>query len=171
VLDTFHSVSSNQAVRSAFDSRGEDVVTGLPSRREAASAIETSRATGDPYFAIVFVADRLGNILSRFGPKVAQTYTLMVSQRIAQVLREDDRLFRWGESSLLAIVSRSMRAEAVRTEFARFASPHAEITLSVGDRSVLLPASLSSLCLPVWQAADTATLIDQIDAFVTKHGG
>ena len=163
VLKTMR-VGSMQAV--AAEEVGEDQVTGLPGRSQARSCLEALRASSAAYYAIVLVINRLSTVNSRFGYEAGDAYLLEASQMVAQKLRTQDQLFRWSGPALLAVVAREGAAELVNAEVSRIANPRQDCTVALSGRSILIPVSFSSLCLPVWESAELDTLIEQFDMFI-----
>ena len=145
---------------------GEDQVTGLPRRSQARFLLETLRASSSAAYVLVLVINRLSTVNSRFGYEAGDAYLLEASQMVAQKLLHQDQLFRWSGPALLAVIAREGSAEIVHAEAARIANPRQDCTVALGGRSILIPVSFSSLCLPLWEFADLDALFEKIDTFI-----
>src|SRR5207237_10768507 len=96
-----------------------DSPTGLFARCDAEAAMRESRWNGTRSFATVFVIDRLRHINSRFGQPVGDRLTVLFLQRLAGALFSEDRLFRWGESSFVALLENRDSQDEVRRQIER----------------------------------------------------
>jgi GGDEF domain-containing protein len=145
-----------------------DFSTELPVRCDAETAIRESRQNGDRSFAVLFVIDRLRHIYSRFGKPVGDKVRALFLKRLAGMLLPDDRLFTWGESSVVALLKQrdsenEARQQVERTLFRRLVE-----TFTVRDQSVMLPISATWVIVPVAESGYDA-IADRLDSFVTQN--
>lgn len=167
---TLDTVTATANLKLSVVASGTHPITGLPERSEAHVYLEKVRAFQAAYYAIVFSLDRSSIVKSRFGSRAADGHLLAASQTIAQSLEVGDQLFQLNSQAFVAVVERSGSLAGVQSEFGRLgdARRNEEYTLSIGQRAVSIPISISSLCLPVWEAPNTDSLMERVDSFVLK---
>ena len=73
----------------------------------------------------------------------------------------------WRGPCLLAILKRQGQIETVRSELLRIASVKIQKTVEVGNRSVMLPISMTWMITPM--LASARLVAHKIDAFVTSQ--
>jgi len=134
-------------------------------------ALGAALSSREPVVAVALFIDRFSVINSRYGAETSDDVLLMISQSIAQRLKPNDELFRWNGCSFLVLLKREVELEATRAEIARWNLQRLEFTVVMGERTILLPVSISWITLPVWQSLDAESLAGRIDAFVLKSGG
>jgi GGDEF domain-containing protein len=148
---------------------GADPVTGLPGIEEGRACLEKARTAGTSVWAVALSLDRLPALMNRFGAPACETYVLAASQSIAQKMGNRDLIFQWGARGFLAVIERSGSAESVRDEMTKLSATQRPYTFTVGERQLLIPLSISFLCVPVWNAPDVDQVMRQIGAFVSKE--
>ena len=141
-----------------------DLVTGLPSFRDAERAIGAAIAAGGNTYAILLSVDRLEVINSRFGFEVGDRILMLFGQHLAQRFSKSDSLFRWRGPAFLALLDRPGPEISVRAEIARMVAARLEEEIEMGGRSVLLPIASSWMITNV--AGSTVEKISQkLNAF------
>jgi GGDEF domain-containing protein len=146
----------------------EELTTGLPGKQEALTCLQEARKSSATFWAVGLALDRLPAFRSRFGAHACETYLMVASQAIAQKLGNRDQLFQWGAQGFLAVIERSGSPESVQNEIAKLSAAQRPYTFTVGERQLLIPLSISYLCVPVSQAPDVDRVIQQIGEFVSK---
>ena len=156
------------AMKAVLADQGECPITGLPGRQLGVECLNAARLSDGPRYAAVLSLERFSTVSHRFGNEAAQSYVLTASQMVAQKLQPCDQLFRWSGAAFLAVLERTGSLEAVQAEINRIVRWRAEYTVTLGERSILVPASINSLCLPVWEAPNAEVLVERIDSFALK---
>jgi GGDEF domain-containing protein len=136
-------------------------------RLDAEAAIHESRKNGIPSFAVIFVIDRLRHINSRFGQSVSDRLIALFLQRLTGLLPED-RLFRWGEASFLALLERRASEDEVCREIERVLFRRLVETFTVKNQSVMIPISATWRVVSI-AAMDCDATITTLDAFVAQN--
>ena len=156
------------ATPAASPSKG-DSFSGLPLRTKAESALEEATRLGGHGFVIAFVIDRVQLINARFGYAVGDQILVLFREHLATNLQAGDQLFRWTGPVFLALLDRPNLPDGVRSEVKRITSAKLETTVQIGTRSVLLPVASTAAVFSLFEIDSTASLIEQIDAFVAGH--
>jgi GGDEF domain-containing protein len=158
------------ATREAADPGGElysDPVTGLPGPRQAQSAITGSMGAG--HWAVVAAkVDRVEAINARFGREAGDRVMLFISQHFASKLQPNDQIFRWHGPCLLALVDRGDSVDGLRAEMSRLLKTRIDQTIELGERSILVPLSLSWIVIPLWQVEGADEVYRQIDKLLKR---
>ncbi|HEV2199819.1 MAG TPA: GGDEF domain-containing protein [Bryobacteraceae bacterium] len=139
-----------------------DPVTGLPGVRQAQSAIAGSLGAGH-HAVVAATVDRIEAINTRFGREAGDRVMLFISQHFASKLQPDDQIFRWHGPCFLALVDRGDSVEALRAEMNRLLAPRIDHMIEIGERSILVPLSLSWIVIPLWQQDSADEVCRQID--------
>lgn len=129
-----------------------DPATGLPRRADAEAAIAATCEDGSHSYAGLFVVERLPAIRTRFGPAMADQVLVAFLQRLSQVMGPTDQVFRWDESSFLALLDRSASADQVRKELGKILSQRMEHIVDIESRSVVLPVASTWLVTPLGES-------------------
>jgi len=145
-----------------------DPVTGFPGVRQAQSAIAGSLNTGH-WAVVVATVDRIEAINTRFGREAGDRVMLFTSRHFASKLRPSDQIFRWHGPCFLALVDRGDSAEALRAEISRLLAPRFDHTIELGERTILVPLSLSWTVIPLWQQENAEEVYRQIDKVLKRR--
>jgi GGDEF domain-containing protein len=145
-----------------------DSSTGLLARCHAEAAMRESKQNGSRSFATIFVIDRLRHINLRFGQPVGDRLTVLFLQRLASALLSEDRLFRWGASSFVALLENRDSQDEVRRQIERILFRRLVETFTVKDQSVMVPISATWNVVPI---AETGCdeMVASLDAFVAQN--
>jgi diguanylate cyclase (GGDEF)-like protein len=162
-----HMEKSQAIMQSVLPDHGVDPVTGLPSRAAAEAALTVAAKGEHDLYAVVFVADRVQAISSRFGHAVGDRVLRKVCEHFRSALSAEDRVFRWSGPTFVALLARGRAVEDVRKEIARIASAKLEDVIEIGARSVLLPISASWSVFPM--TSSPKLLIGKIDQFARSQ--
>jgi diguanylate cyclase (GGDEF)-like protein len=162
VLDASH---ARTAARANQEAR-VDPLTGLPERPAAEAALAAAAKSEQPAFAVLFVVERLDLINARFGHQVGDQVLLFFKEHVEQALAGSDRLFRWTGPALLAIIERDEPIAKIREEMNRVVSKRLSKSVSVANRSVLLPIPSNWVVFAIHEVRPHQQLLRNIDAFV-----
>lgn len=145
----------------------EDPVTGFSSREQAESELKAAAVNGKKVYAAVFVVDRVHAINSRFGHAIGDKVMVFFAQKLTEAISASDRIFRWGDSSYLAILEREVGLDSVRRELGQYLFHKWEKPFDLGSRSVVLPISSTWLLLEL-SSHGAKKALTEIEVFVTK---
>jgi len=166
-------VQARQAVELALghrDDREVDRVSGLPSAEKAEGEL-VSRANRDsPFYAAVFVVERLESINLRYGYAAGDQLLQLFGKHLVSKLQPMDEVFRWRGPAFVALLERPGPAEAVRSELAKFASVRQEQTTQVDGRPIKLPLSCAWTLVQLSTCSVASEATQQVDRFVAEHG-
>jgi len=138
-------------------------MAGFANRSQAEEAIAGAWQSDPPSYVAVMAVERLEIFNMRFGHSVGDEVLRFYGEFLRARLRPGDRIFRWSEAALLALLPRSNRLEIVRDEIARLMDTRCEHTVQTASRSVLLPITARWTVFP--SMAAPRLLIHKIDAF------
>jgi diguanylate cyclase (GGDEF)-like protein len=140
-----------------------DAVTRLPVRAQAVELISNACESGQPAFAAVMAIDRLQTVNTTYGSEAGDQLLRYFSGYIRRSLPSEDRLFRWTGTSLLALVVRPIRTEALRDEIRHLMEQNLEHTVRTATRSIRLPVTARWAVFPL--TASSQLLMQKIDVF------
>ncbi|HXF13648.1 MAG TPA: diguanylate cyclase [Terriglobales bacterium] len=142
-----------------------DVIAG---RSEAETAIRSSKQHGSHSLAAVFVVDRLRYVNSRFGNDIGNQIIALFERRLAGALLGEDRLFRWNESSFLALFETGEPEAKVRRRIEQMLLKRLIETFTINDRSVMLTISASWTVVLIAEISCDA-VVSRVDSFVAQN--
>jgi GGDEF domain-containing protein len=145
---------------------GPDPVTGFATRAQAEEALAQAWQTEPASYVAVMVLDRLQIFNMRFGNTVGDEVFRFFGTFLNRQLRTGDRLFRWSDSALMALLPRPGRLEMVRNEVSRLMEARCEHTVQTASRTILLPIVARWTVFPCMAAP--RLLIQKIDAFAAR---
>jgi diguanylate cyclase (GGDEF)-like protein len=140
-----------------------DEVTGLATRAQAEEALVNAWQTDPPSYVAVMAVDRLQIFNMRFGHSVGDEVLRYYGEFLREQFRPEDRIFRWSDGVLLALLPRPNRLEIVRDEVARLMDVRCEHTVQTASRTILLPIAARWTVFP--SMAAPRLLMHKIDAF------
>lgn len=143
---------------------GNDAATGFANRAQAEEALVQAWQTDPPSYVAVMALDRLQIFNMRFGHSVGDEVLRYYGEFLRARLRPGDRIFRWSNGALLALLPRPNRLEIVRDEVARLMDIRCEHTVQTASRTILLPIAARWTVFP--SMAAPRLLIHKIDAFL-----
>lgn len=143
-------------------------VAGLPARPEAEAAIHECRRNGNSSFAVLFVIDRLRYVNSRFGGQIGERITALFLERLVSALSDEDRLFRWGESSFISLLENRDSEGAVRRQIERILFKRLVESFTIKDQSVMLPISATWTVVPIAEM-NCEAIVSSLDSFVAQN--
>lgn len=156
-------VPAPAAAESGPPPAGNDDVTGLATRAQAEEALVHAWQTDPPSYVAVMAVDRLQIFNMRFGHSVGDEVIRYYGEFLRGQFRPGDRIFRWSDAVLLALLPRPNRLEIVRDELARVMDVRCEHTVQTASRTILLPIAARWAVFP--SMAAPRLLMHKIDAF------
>jgi GGDEF domain-containing protein len=145
-----------------------DDLTGLPFRWAAESAFADAIERGGTEYATVFLVSQLHLVNARFGYATGDRILLRVGNHLVEKLPAQSRLFRWTGPAFVALMTRSEPLGDVEEEIRRITGVRIETDVQIGNGSVLLPAVLNSLVVPLASVSSAHELTSAIDGFVSE---
>jgi GGDEF domain-containing protein len=147
-----------------------DDLTGLPFRWAAESAFVQAIKRGGSEYAAVFLVSQLHLVNARFGYATGDRILLTVANHLAEKLPGPSRLFRWTGPVFVALMTRSGPLGEVEEEIRKITGGRIETDVQIGNGSVLLPAVVNSLVVPLSGVSSAHELTSAIDNFVSETG-
>ena len=147
-----------------------DDLTGLPFRWAAESAFADAIERGGSEYATVFLVSQLHLVNARFGYATGDRILLTVGNHLARILPGKSRLFRWTGPVFVALMTRSEPLGDVEEEVRKITSGRIETDVQIGNGSVLLPAVVNALVVPLSSVSSAHELTSTIDKFVSDAG-
>jgi GGDEF domain-containing protein len=134
-----------------------DPLTGLPSKETCVKALHRSIPARKRRYVVTLVVNNLEAINARFGQEIGNRVLCRFIDFAVQMIRADDRLFRWSGPTLVMVVETAETLDKVRTFIGRILEPRLEETLHIEGRSVLILISAS------WSAFQLTTTVAQAE--------
>jgi GGDEF domain-containing protein len=142
-----------------------DTVTGLPVRAPAVELISKACESGQTAIAAVMVIDRLPAVHAAFGPETGDQLLRHFAGYLRRSVPSGDQLFRWTGTSLLVLVGRAIKIEALRGEIGYLMEQKLEYTVRTATRSVRLPVTARWTLFPMMPSS--RLLIEKLDRFAS----
>jgi diguanylate cyclase (GGDEF)-like protein len=146
-----------------------DIVTGLPSRDAAESALAAACASEKTPSVAVIIVDHLQLYNVRFGRTVGDNILRHFAENLRKFLPPQDALFRWGGPTFVAIINRGSVAEEIRLELKRVLDKIPNISVETESRSALL--SITSRWTVFPGSPPAQSLVKKVDMFSSVHAG
>jgi GGDEF domain-containing protein len=145
-----------------------DDVTRLATRADAEAAMTEPPKPGGQVFVTVMVLERLQAVNRKFGVEIGDKILAEFARLVRKSLPADDRLFRWGGPTLVAMMTRPAAMERVRMEVAGIMDAKWEHTIQTASRSIMLPITARWAVMPMMAAP--RLLYHKIDVFAAVPG-
>ena len=155
-----------KSARAPLAETDDDAATGILGSRTAQMRLAEAFSHASNQYAIIFSVDRLELVRSRFGSEAADQILKVCGNHISEQLGEGDRFFRWKGPGYLALIKRAGPADVVRSEIKRLAAAKISHSITIRERSVLLPVGSSWAVLPLQESSSVECLIDKLDSFI-----
>ncbi|MBL8212465.1 MAG: diguanylate cyclase [Bryobacterales bacterium] len=120
-------------------------------------------------YVLVLVVDKFAALQTRFGPELADRILWLLKRDVKRRLNDQDRLYRWHGAVFVGLLSRDYRLAEVSAEMARAVSSKFEEHVEVGQRSILLTASVNWTVFPM--EGPDGEILRKIDEFAGRHSG
>ena len=144
-----------------------DAGTGLPTRKEAEEVLAKACQDGVSAYAVAVQIAHIPIFNARFGYAVGD----QILKYFAGFLRKQwpgrDLLFRWSDTTIVALLYRTSRLERVRDEVGRVMEHKYEHTVEMASRTVLLPISQRWAVFPMM--AQSLLLFRNIDSVISHQ--
>ncbi len=148
----------------------DDAATGMLGSRAAQARLTETFSRPSDHYAVIFSVDRLEQVRSRFGSEAADQILKFCGNHILKHLEGGDQLLRWKGPGYLAIIKRAGPAAAVRSEIKHITGEKLSHTITIRERSVLLPVTTSWAVLPMQESPSVDSLTAKLDSFVAASG-
>ena len=100
-------------------------------------------------FVVLFRLSFLNVIGERFGMEAVQDSLMAVSAFLTSSLRNDDAIYHWSDSSLLAVLQSPTTEQILTAAMRRIVDNNRDITIQIGGRSVMLRIPLEFEITPI----------------------
>lgn len=136
-------------LRIADRSTANDNAAGLRGGGSAIEHVAGVMEAGRRGFVVLFNLSCLDVIGDRFGVAAVQDCLMAVSAYLTHSLHNDDLIFHWSDSSLLAVLLDRLSQQIATAELQRIANQNRDITINVGGRLVMLRIPLTFELFPI----------------------
>jgi GGDEF domain-containing protein len=141
---------------------------GLATRTEAMAEIAAAIESHARCFAAVLVIDRFPLIVKRFGPQIVERVQALVSMELAQNVKDGDHLFTWRPGAFFVLMERMDDVAEVEAHVGTLAKLKLSRKIEVENRTVLLPLSLASNLILLYEVQSVDAAVRRIENFVTN---
>ncbi len=136
-------------LKAADRSIANDNAAGLRGGGAAVEHVKRIMERGAPGFAVLFQLGLLDVIGERFGMEAVQDGLMAVSAFLTSSLRNDDAIYHWSDSSLLAVLQSPATEPILAAAMRRIVENNRDITVQIKDRSVMLRIPLEFDIIPI----------------------
>jgi len=126
-----------------------DNASGLRGGGAAVEHVKKIMDQGGAGFVVLFQLGLLDVINQRFGVEAVQDSLMAVSAFLTSSLRNDDAIYHWSDSSLLAVLQSPSTVQILTAAMRRIVDNNRDITIQVGGRSVMLRIPLEFDMIPI----------------------
>jgi GGDEF domain-containing protein len=116
--------------------------TGLPGGGAALDQLRHELERGSSGFIVRVRFSCLEMIHQRFGMPAVEDCLMAVAAHFTSQLNSEDRVYHWSDSSLVAILLNRYIEENLVAELERIASRNRDVSITVGDRTIVLRVPL-----------------------------
>jgi GGDEF domain-containing protein len=146
--------TDGQAVRAsplkvADRTTANDNAAGLRGGGAAVGHVRKIMEKGGRGFVVHFQLGLLDVIGERFGVEAVQDSLMAVSAFLTSSLRNDDAIYHWSDSSLLAVLQSLSTEQILTSAMRRIVDNNRDITIQIGGRSVMLRIPLDFEIIPI----------------------
>ena len=125
-------------LKAADRTTANDNAAGLRGGGAAVEHVRKIMDQGGRGFVVLFQLGFLDVIGERFGVEAVQDSLMAVSAFVTSSLRNDDAIYHWSDSSLLAILQSPSSEQVLTAAMRRIVDNNRDITVQIGGRSVML---------------------------------
>ena len=126
-----------------------DNAAGLRGGGAAVEHVRKVMEKGGRGFVVLFQLGMLDVIGERFGVEAVQDSLMAVSAFLTSSLRNDDAIYHWSDSSLLAILQSPSSEQILTAAMRRIVDNNRDISIQIGGRSVMLRIPLDFEMIPI----------------------
>lgn len=137
-----------------------DPVTGLPSKETCVKALHKSIPARKRRYIVTLVVNNLEAINARFGSGIGARVLCSFIDFLVQVIRPEDRLFRWSGPTLVMVIETAETLDQIRAYIGKILEPRLEETFNIEGRSVLTPVSAA------WSVLQLTTTVAEAEKHI-----
>jgi GGDEF domain-containing protein len=137
------------SLKLADRSTANDNAAGLRGGGSAVEHLKKIMDRGGNGFIALFRLSCLDVISQRFGMEAVQDCLMAVSAFLTASLHNDDAIFHWSDSSLLAILQGRPSEQILTAELQRIASQNRDSSINVAGRTIMLRIPLAFELTPI----------------------
>jgi GGDEF domain-containing protein len=126
-----------------------DNAAGLPGGGAGIEHVKAILQRGEAGFVVLFRLSCLDVIGERFGIEVVQDSLMAVAAFLIRSLRNDDMVYHWSNSALLAVLETPTTKQTLTLAMQRIVNSNRDITVPLKDRTVMLRIPLSFEIVPL----------------------
>lgn len=136
-------------LKTADRSIANDNAAGLRGGGAAVEHVSKIMGRGAQGFVVLFQLGFLDVIGERFGVEAVQDSIMAVSAFLTSSLRNNDAIYHWSDSSLLAVLESPATQVILAAAMRRIVDNNRDITVQINDRSVMLRIPLEFEIIPI----------------------
>lgn len=136
-------------LKGADRSIANDNAAGLRGGGAAVEHVRKIMERGAQGFVVAFHLGFLDVIGERFGMEAVQDSIMAVSAFLTSSLRNNDAIYHWSDSSLLAVLESPATQAILAAAMRRIVDNNRDITVQINDRSVMLRIPLDFEIIPI----------------------
>jgi GGDEF domain-containing protein len=137
------------SLKTANRSTANDNAAGLRGGGSAVEQLKKIMERGGAGFVALFRLSCLDVINQRFGKEAVEDCLMAVSAFLTASLHNDDTIYHWSDSSLLAILQGRPSEQILAAELQRIASQNRESSINVAGRTIMLRIPLAFDVTPI----------------------
>ena len=149
VYKTDGQVVRASALKVADRTTANDNAAGLRGGGAAVDHVRKIMEKGGGGFVVLFQLGMLDMIGERFGVEAVQDSLMAVSAFLTSSLRNDDAIYHWSDSSLLAVLQSPSTEKILTGAMQRIVDNNRDITVQIKGRCVMLRIPLEFEMIPI----------------------
>ena len=130
--------AASAVLKAANLSTNNDTATGLRGGGAAVEQLGKELSRGSSGFVALIRLSCIDMVFERFGMETVEDCLMSVSSQLTADLHNDDNVYHWSDSSLLAILTGRSCEEHVVAELERSSARNRDITVTVRGRVIML---------------------------------
>jgi GGDEF domain-containing protein len=146
--------------------KGLDSVTGLPTRAAAEQSLAAAIRVKAKIFVCLYSCQHIALINQRYGRLTGDKILETALRRIDDTLPADCQLFKWSGRSFVGLLERDGDLAAVRTETRQHNSMKTDVSVDIGNRSVMLPLLITTQIFAAFEYKRARTLFRAMDDYL-----
>jgi len=126
-----------------------DNASGLLGGGAAVEHLKKIMERGGKGFIAIFRLSCLDVISQRFGPEAVEDCLMAVSAFLTESLQNEDTIYHWSDSSLLAILEGRVNEVILNAQLQRIAAANRETNVTIGGRNIMLRLPITFDLTPI----------------------
>jgi GGDEF domain-containing protein len=126
-----------------------DNASGLLGGGAAVEHLKKIMERGGKGFIAIFRLSCLEVISQRFGPEAVEDCLMAVSAFLTESLQNEDTIYHWSDSSLLAILEGRVNEVVLNAQLQRIAAANRETNVTIGGRNIMLRLPITFDLTPI----------------------